>query len=290
MTFISEKERIFGGLFGVAAGDAVGLTFEGMMPGPRYNLSVTGGGQFSLPAGAVTDDTMMTLSLLETYLSYGTFDREAFLLRMTRVVLQNPVTFGRTTKTLCVLLEQGCVSDEAVKVVDLLFGSRTNGSVMRTLPVGMICTPETVASEARRVSAFTHYDPIAGDCCAAVSAAAAVLLAGGDKDEAIVAARDASGRSDLFSGELIPSVDALEATRCAFSCFLESDSVRDCIECAVTLGGDTDTIASIAGGLAGLYFGINDLPKEWVCRITIRKKITDCANALMLARGAAQRA
>ena len=161
---------------------------------------------------------------------------------------------------------------------------------MRTLPVGMICTPETVASEARRVSAFTHYDPIAGDCCAAVSAAAAVLLAGGDKDEAIVAARDASGRSDLFSGELIPSVDALEATRCAFSCFLESDSVRDCIECAVTLGGDTDTIASIAGGLAGLYFGINDLPKEWVCRITIRKKITDCANALMLARGAAQRA
>ena len=75
-----------------------------------------------------------------------------------------------------------------------------------------------------------------------------------------------------------------------FSCFLESDSVRDCIECAVTLGGDTDTIASIAGGLAGLYFGINDLPKEWVCRITIRKKITDCANALMLARGAAQRA
>ena len=80
MTFISEKERIFGGLFGVAAGDAVGLTFEGMMPGPRYNLSVTGGGQFSLPAGAVTDDTMMTLSLLETYLSYGTFDREAFLL------------------------------------------------------------------------------------------------------------------------------------------------------------------------------------------------------------------
>ena len=66
MTFISEKERIFGGLFGVAAGDAVGLTFEGMMPGPRYNLSVTGGGQFSLPAGAVTDDTMMTLSLLET--------------------------------------------------------------------------------------------------------------------------------------------------------------------------------------------------------------------------------
>ncbi|HJJ98408.1 MAG TPA: ADP-ribosylglycohydrolase family protein, partial [Methanocorpusculum sp.] len=143
--------------------------------------------------------------------------------------------------------------------------------------------------EARRVSAFTHYDPLAGDCCAAVSAAAAVLLAGGDKDEALAAAWDASGRSDLFSGALIPSVDAVAATRCAFSCFRDSESVRDCIECAVTLGGDTDTIASISGGLAGLYFGINDLPTEWVCRINIRKKITECANALMLARGAAQR-
>ena len=136
MTFISEKERVFGGLFGVAAGDAIGLTFEGMMPQPRYNLSVTGGGQFSLPVGAVTDDTMMTLSLLETYLSCGTFDRDAFLLRMTRVVMQNPVTFGRTTKTLCVLLEQGCFPDVSTRVVDLLFGSRTNGSVMRTSIIG----------------------------------------------------------------------------------------------------------------------------------------------------------
>ena len=109
-------------------------------------------------------------------------------------------------------------------------------------------------------------------------------MAGGDKDEAIVAARDASGRSDLCSGELIPSVDALEATRCAFSCFLESDSVRDCIECAVTLCGYTDTIASIAGVLEGLYFGIKDMQKEWVCRITIRTKNTDFTNALTLAR------
>ena len=290
MTFISEKERIFGGLFGAAAGDAVGLSFEGMMPATRCNLPVAGGGQFSLAAGAVTDDTMMTLALLRTYLSCGTFDRDVFLLRMTETVRRDPVTFGRTTKTLCTLLEQGCLPEAAVRAVDSLFGSRTNGSVMRTLPVGLVCDPRTAAAEGRRVSAFTHFDPAAGDCCAAVSTAAAVLLAGGEREDALAAAQNAAGRTDLFSGDLIPSVDAVEATRCAFFCFRQAASVRDCIEQAATLGGDTDTIAAIAGGLAGVYFGMENIPKEWVCRIGIRKHIAACAGSLTSARGAARRA
>lgn len=288
MTFISEKERIFGGLFGAAAGDAAGLTFEGSMPADRRGLWITGGGQFDLPAGAVTDDTLMTLALLQTYLSCGTFGRDAFLLRMTAVVRREPETFGRTTKTLCTLLEQGCTPKHAARAVDALFGSRTNGSVMRTLPVGLVCDPRSAPAVARRVSAFTHFDPAAGDCCAAVSAAAAVLLAGGSKSAALSAAENAGGRTDLFSGDLIPSVDAVEATRCAFTCFQESSSVRDCIERAVSLGGDTDTIASVAGGLAGIYWGIGNVPEEWISRILIRDTIRECAEALTSVRCAAR--
>lgn len=290
MTFISEKERIFGGLFGAAAGDAVGLIFEGMMPATRCNLPVAGGGQFSLAAGVVTDDTMMTIALLRTYLSCGTFDRDVFLLRMTETVRRDPVTFGRTMKTLCILLEQGGLPEEEVRAVNSLFGSRTNGSVMRTLPVGLVCDPRTAAAEARRVSAFTHFDPAAGDCCAAVSTAAAVLRAGGEREDALAAAQNAAGRTDLFSGDLIPSVDAVETTRCAFFCFQQAASVRDCIEQATTLGEDTDTIAAIAGGLAGVYFGMENIPKEWVCRIGIWKRIAACAGSLTSARGAARRA
>ena len=33
---------------------------------------------------------------------------------------------------------------------------------------------------------------------------------------------------------------------------------------AVNLGGDTDTIAAIAGGLAGILYGFNSIPKEWI--------------------------
>ena len=39
---------------------------------------------------------------------------------------------------------------------------------------------------------------------------------------------------------------------------------------AVNLGEDTDTVASIAGGLAGLYYGVGDIPDEWLQAIVNR--------------------
>lgn len=151
------------------------------------------------------------------------------------------------------------------------------------------CHADLTGGTGLRPSDGSHRGTAAGDCCAAVSTAVAVLLAGGEREDALAAARNAAGRMDLFSGDLIPSVDAVEATRCAFFCFRQAASVRDCIEQAATLGGDTDTIAAIAGGLAGVYFGMENIPKEWVCRIGIRKRIAVCAGSLTSARGAARR-
>ncbi|MDU9376044.1 ADP-ribosylarginine hydrolase Tri1 [Methanocorpusculaceae archaeon Sp1] len=279
MRFISENDRISGGMFGAAAGDAVGLTFEGMMPAPRRSLTVTGGGQFGLVKGAVTDDTLMMLAVAEACKSSGQIDRDLFFRRMILTVAEEPQTFGRTTKMFCSLLEQGCFADAAAKTIDLLFGSRTNGSVMRTLPVGLICQMDCAAETARNVSAFTHFSPAAGDCCAAVSVMASVLLNGGGKQEACDAGMRAAGY-DIMTGKLIPSVDAVESTRCAVFCFLEGNSVRDVIERAVSLGGDTDTIAAIAGGLAGVYYGVSDVPKEWMEMILIRKRIAAAAEKI----------
>lgn len=286
--FISEKDRVCGALFGVAAGDAVGLTFEGMLPAPRRGLSVAGGGQFHLPQGSVTDDTLMTLVLAESYLSCRRFDRENFLPGMVLTVQTAPATFGRTTSTLVRLLEQGCCPKAAARAVDGLFGSGTDGSVMRTVPVGLVCSPDTAADVARRVSAFTHVDRVAGECCAAVAVMVAVLMDGGLKEEASTAAGSASS-ADVFSGDLTSSVDAVCATRCAVSCFTNGGCVRDVIERAVSLGGDTDTIAAIAGGLAGAYWGMDSVPREWVRAIDLQRRVACAASGLMSARFAARR-
>ena len=56
-------------------------------------------------------------------------------------------------------------------------------------------------------------------------------------------------------------VEALEA---ALWCLVTTDSFKDCLLKAVNLGDDTDTVAAIAGGLAGLYYGYYAIPAEWL--------------------------
>ncbi len=56
-------------------------------------------------------------------------------------------------------------------------------------------------------------------------------------------------------------VDTLEA---AIWCLYNTDNYRDCVLKAVNLGEDTDTIAAVAGGLAGLHYGVAAIPDEWL--------------------------
>ena len=56
-------------------------------------------------------------------------------------------------------------------------------------------------------------------------------------------------------------VDSLEA---AVWCLLTTETLQDCLLKAVNLGDDTDTVAAIAGGLAGLYYGYESIPADWL--------------------------
>ena len=63
-------------------------------------------------------------------------------------------------------------------------------------------------------------------------------------------------------------VDTLEA---ALWCFLTTDNYKDCVLKAVNLGSDTDTVACVAGSIAGLYYG--NIPADWIEAIRNKKSI-----------------
>lgn len=65
-------------------------------------------------------------------------------------------------------------------------------------------------------------------------------------------------------------VDTLEAV---VWCFITTDNYRDCVLKAVNLGEDTDTIGALAGGLAGCYYGYENIPKDWLNVIVKREWI-----------------
>ena len=50
-------------------------------------------------------------------------------------------------------------------------------------------------------------------------------------------------------------------------CLLHTNSYKEAVLEAVNLGEDTDTTAAIVGGIAGLYYGVDDIPKEWLVKI-----------------------
>jgi len=73
----------------------------------------------------------------------------------------------------------------------------------------------------------------------------------------------------MSTGYVIHSIEA------AVWCLITTDSYRDCMLKAVNLGDDTDTVAAIAGGLAGLYYGYEEIPKEWLAVIKKREWIEE---------------
>jgi ADP-ribosylglycohydrolase len=70
-------------------------------------------------------------------------------------------------------------------------------------------------------------------------------------------------------------IDTLEAS---IWCLLNSSSYAESVIKAVNLGGDTDTTAAVTGGLAGIYYGVENIPPEWVEQIARQQDIIDLSS------------
>lgn len=141
------------------------------------------------------------------------------------------------------------------------YNSWGNGAAMRVSPVGWAFDRiGTVLSEAARSAAISHDHPegIKG----AQAAALAVFLARTARDKALIKREVA----DRFGYDLDRSVDGIRPSygfdvSCqgtvpeAIIAFLEADSYEDAVRNAVSLGGDSDTLACITGAIAEAYFG-----------------------------------
>jgi ADP-ribosyl-[dinitrogen reductase] hydrolase len=72
-------------------------------------------------------------------------------------------------------------------------------------------------------------------------------------------------------------LDCLEA---AAWCCLKAEDAEVAIELAVNLGGESDTIGAVAGGVAGAYWGLAALPPRWIAALIDRDRIVDIAKQL----------
>jgi ADP-ribosylglycohydrolase len=147
------------------------------------------------------------------------------------------------------------------------YNSFGNGSAMRVAPVGFaFADAETTLKEAKRSAEVTHNHP------EGIKGAQAVALAiwmarKGEGKAAIRRAIEKQFGYDLSRDcDFIRQVNKFDET-CqgsvpeAITCFLESTDFEDCIRLSISIGGDSDTIACLAGGIAQAYYG--EIP-DWI--------------------------
>lgn len=147
------------------------------------------------------------------------------------------------------------------------YNSFGNGSAMRVAPVGFAFTDaETTLAEAKRSAEVTHNHPEGIKGAQAVALAIWMARQGNQKDAIRQAIETQFGYDLSRDCDFIREVNKFDET-CqgsvpeAITCFLESTDFEDCIRLAISIGGDSDTIACIAGGIAQAYY--KSIP-EWI--------------------------
>ena len=280
------KEKICSGIFGLVVGDALGVPFEFCQRDTFKAEGMTGYGTHSQPPGTWSDDSSLTLATLDSIASCGRINANDIMRRFAEWLQCGHYTargevfdVGVTTQSAIWRYLMGTPAKNCGGSTE---SSNGNGALMRILPLAFV--PHSI-NDIHAVAGLTHAHEISRYACEIYLDVAAGLLAGIRKTYAVYGALggfwpkqferleqlDNLSRDEIRSTGYV--VDTLEA---ALWCLLKTDSYRDCVLTAVNLGEDTDTVAAVAGGLAGILYGVGGekgIPEEWIAQITKREDI-----------------
>ncbi|WP_170270562.1 ADP-ribosylglycohydrolase family protein [Heliorestis acidaminivorans] len=286
---VTEKESpIVGALMGLAVGDALGTPIEGVEKTVLDRIPINTMIQGEFPLGTWSDDTSLTFCLVKNIIEKGyciEHLKDLYLKwynegEMTATGYAFSV--GDTIKKALEKLNNGI---NPLESGDKAEKSNGNGSLMRILPASIYFSKsKDMCHFIQQNSSITHAHQISNLACLLYSFMVKALLAGKQKSEAyyymieeanklkseekfstewvhfdhILTGSILDGNKKISAGSYV--VLTLEA---ALWAFMKTDTYKDCMLKVINLGGDTDTVAAIAGGLAGLHYGYSEIPEEW---------------------------
>ncbi|MGG4049086.1 ADP-ribosylglycohydrolase family protein [Paenibacillus favisporus] len=284
-------DRLKGGLFGVAVGDALGGTTEFMSVREvkaqyGYLTEIIGGGVWQLEPGEVTDDTMMTLCVAEGILENPAEPLEAIGRYFLEWYQSRPKDIGNIIRHVFEKYEGDWLEAAFIAHADM-GQSGGNGSLMRCLPAALAYNdPAEVERVTIMQSRMTHYDPRCAEACVIYNRIADRLLRGEDLSEAILAEIKGSEYEGMIEDEpdCPPSGFVVHTFRWVLHILLHASDFSDAVQRAANLGGDSDTIGAIAGGLAGIYYGYEGIPAKYAEAILIKDRLDRLVSQLYALR------
>ncbi|MEA1872102.1 MAG: ADP-ribosylglycohydrolase family protein [Chloroflexota bacterium] len=297
------KSKFLGCLVGTAIGDALGARREGR--GMSRSEDIVSLAE-KLEQLIYTDDTHMTIGIAESLIESKGFDGEHMAQTFIRNYEDEPWRgYGPGPPIIFGMIKSG---EAWYSAANGLYrgGSFGNGSAMRVAPVGLLYSRnlEKLREIAHQSSSITHSHEL-GKEGAALQACAVALALNTPSDEEIDWEVFLSKLQDFIQDQLYKEkvaqirellgeqdkekvvavlgngIEAPRSVPTAIYCFLrQPQSYKDTVIYAISLGGDTDTIAAMAGAISGAYLGIEAIPSEWRARLENREYIEALAENL----------
>ncbi len=307
------QNKIRGGLYGLLLGDAAGVSYEFNLPEllPAYHqidMLPPQGFRKTYPEIAVgtwSDDGAQALCLLASLLYCGRYDESDFVNRLCNwwqygYMAVDDQVFDVGVQT-AQALRRYIEGTEISRMANRDEYSNGNGALMRTLPLALWHkgSDEQLIEDAYAQSHVTHAHIRSKICSALYCLWARYLLAGTAVNDAWHQAirtlslvyrhrheelRELEDNIAPIPAQVTGSgyvVDCLHSARFA----LQQHNFVDVVKTAIALGRDTDTTACVAGGLAGIVYGDEGLPKNWLDVLKGKQMVEPLLRDLILSSG-----
>lgn len=297
------------GIYGLIVGDATGVPVEFSTREEREKKPIrdmTGYGTYNQPEGTWSDDSSMALATLASIKDKGKIDYKDIMDRFHDWCMYGEYTpfgevfdIGIATSRAVMKYSNGAGALESGGKTEWDNG---NGSLMRILPVclylferqkSLNISDDEVIDIVHNCSALTHAHIRSKLACGIYYFfVRAVLGKGGELTERLQIGIDnafeyygKNNKNELgnynrlislsefknIPEELIKSTGYVVYTlEAAIWCLINTSSYKEAVLKAVNLGDDTDTIAAVTGGLAGIYYTYDEIPVSW--RAKVQKK------------------
>ena len=287
--------KIKDGICGLIVGDALGVPFEFESREYLERFPATdmkGFGTHNQPPGTWSDDSAMALAIIKSICNRKAIDYEDIMNEFckwyqTGKYMQDGEVFDIGIRTR-LSIEKYILGTEALKCGGKEESDNGNGSLMRILPLAFI--PNISYETIENVSGLTHAHKRSKIACVLyVEIAKSMLENDLSIDEHIKNScekiRNHYNDSPelkhfqrIFDDDLDEVVSGgyvIKTLECVVNALKTTDNYKDAVLKSVNFGRDTDTVAAICGGLAGIYYGFDAIPIDWIGKISKIDKVIE---------------